>query len=150
MFPARRQSARLVELADRTILECATICRCCPCGIVNLIILTVLRLPAGFCRRALRNRTLRRRSKKIRHRRPDSVVIAACEFPEHVRQRQEEPQHGDNPDRSVASHGEETTRKQGKPELKSKKVRNPRTHPRSHRCGMRVPGRRREGQQATQ
>ncbi|PKA53192.1 hypothetical protein AXF42_Ash009922 [Apostasia shenzhenica] len=51
----------------------------------------------------------------------DGVVVAACESPEHVRQRQTDPQH-------VAPRGEETARKQGKPESESKKKANPRTH----------------------
>ncbi|PKA50899.1 hypothetical protein AXF42_Ash007554 [Apostasia shenzhenica] len=59
-----KQSARFAEVAGRTIAECAAICCCCPCGIVNLVILAVVRLPAGLCRRALRKRTLRRSSKK--------------------------------------------------------------------------------------
>ncbi|KAL5999290.1 hypothetical protein ACLOJK_040741 [Asimina triloba] len=48
--------ARLAELAGGTTAECAAICCCCPCGIVNLMVLAVVKLPAGLCRKAIARR----------------------------------------------------------------------------------------------
>nr|CAD1828102.1 unnamed protein product [Ananas comosus var. bracteatus] len=39
-----------------TAAECAAVCCCCPCAVVDLLVLAVVRLPAGICRRALRAR----------------------------------------------------------------------------------------------
>lgn len=49
--PAR---ARFAEVAGGTTAECAAVWCCCPCGIVNLVVFTVVRLPAGLCRKALK------------------------------------------------------------------------------------------------
>ncbi|KAG6770298.1 hypothetical protein POTOM_025976 [Populus tomentosa] len=54
-------SGRLGELAGGTTAECAAICCCCPCGLVNLLVLTMYKVPVGICRRALR----RKRRKKL-------------------------------------------------------------------------------------
>lgn len=59
-----RPSVRFAELAGGKTAECAAICCCCPCGLIGLIILAVVRLPAGLCHRALRKRILLWRSKK--------------------------------------------------------------------------------------
>ncbi|XP_065856600.1 uncharacterized protein [Euphorbia lathyris] len=49
------------ELAGGTTAECAAVCCCCPCGLAHLLYLTIYKVPAGLCRRALR----RKRSKKL-------------------------------------------------------------------------------------
>lgn len=49
------------ELAGGTTAECAAICCCCPCGLVNLLVLTIYKVPVGIIRRALR----RKRRKKL-------------------------------------------------------------------------------------
>ncbi|PKU81380.1 uncharacterized protein LOC110092631 [Dendrobium catenatum] len=59
-----RPSVRFAELAGGKTAECAAICCCCPCGLISLIILAVVRLPAGLLHRVLRKRILLRRSKK--------------------------------------------------------------------------------------
>ncbi|EHA8587249.1 putative Pollen preferential protein [Cocos nucifera] len=74
--PARQQpvmlkeppkpSARLAEVAGGTAAGCAAVCCCCPCGLVNLLVLTVVRLPAGLCHRALKTRAKRRAANKRR------------------------------------------------------------------------------------
>lgn len=48
--------ARLAELAGGTTAECAAVCCCCPCGIVNLVMLAVVKLPAGLARKAIARR----------------------------------------------------------------------------------------------
>ncbi|XP_008798689.1 uncharacterized protein LOC103713512 [Phoenix dactylifera] len=55
-----KPSARLAEVAGGTAAGCAAVCCCCPCGLVNLLVLTVVRLPAVLCQRALKARTKRR------------------------------------------------------------------------------------------
>ncbi|CAN6450234.1 unnamed protein product [Victoria cruziana] len=48
------------EIAGGTAAECAAVCCCCPCGLVDLLVLAVVRLPAGLCRKALRKNKTRR------------------------------------------------------------------------------------------
>lgn len=54
--------ARCGEVAGGTAAECAAVVCCCPCGLVNLLVLAAVWLPAGLCRRALRRK--RKRGKK--------------------------------------------------------------------------------------
>lgn len=44
------------EVAGGTTAECAAVCCCCPCGLANLLFLTIYKLPAGLCRRVLRRK----------------------------------------------------------------------------------------------
>ncbi|XP_026657311.2 uncharacterized protein LOC113461442 [Phoenix dactylifera] len=55
-----KPSARLAEVAGGTAAGCAAVCCCCPCGLLNLLVFTVVRLPAGLCQRALKARAKRR------------------------------------------------------------------------------------------
>ncbi|KAF8009368.1 hypothetical protein BT93_J0383 [Corymbia citriodora subsp. variegata] len=48
--------ARVAEAAGRTAADCTALCCCCPCTVVNLLALTVYRVPAGLCRRVRRRR----------------------------------------------------------------------------------------------
>ncbi|XP_042490901.1 uncharacterized protein LOC122070771 [Macadamia integrifolia] len=50
---ARKENLRLGEVAGGTAAERAAVCCCCPCGLVNLFVLAVYKLPAGLCRKAL-------------------------------------------------------------------------------------------------
>lgn len=50
------------EVVGGTAAECAAICCCCPCGIVNLLVLAVYKVPAGICRKVLR----RKRTQKVK------------------------------------------------------------------------------------
>ncbi|KAG2318000.1 hypothetical protein Bca52824_021122 [Brassica carinata] len=43
------------EFCGGTTASCAAVWCCCPCGIVNLLVLAVYRVPRGICRRALRS-----------------------------------------------------------------------------------------------
>ncbi|XP_010248041.1 PREDICTED: uncharacterized protein LOC104590965 [Nelumbo nucifera] len=56
-------NGRCAEIAGRTAADCAVICCCCPCGLVNLLVLAVYKVPTGLCRRALR------KHKKLKQRR---------------------------------------------------------------------------------
>ncbi|XP_026381658.1 uncharacterized protein LOC113276290 [Papaver somniferum] len=56
-------SKRFAEVAGGTAAECAAICCCCPCGIMNLLVLAVYKLPAGLCRKALKNKRIKRLKK---------------------------------------------------------------------------------------
>ncbi|WOK91593.1 hypothetical protein Cni_G00284 [Canna indica] len=51
--------ARFSEVAGTTAAGCAALCCCCPCGIVKLLVIVVLKLPAALVRRALRCRRMR-------------------------------------------------------------------------------------------
>ncbi|CAI9765923.1 unnamed protein product [Fraxinus pennsylvanica] len=50
----------LAEVAGGTVAECAAVCCCCPCGLANLLVLAMYKLPAGLCRKALRLKRRRR------------------------------------------------------------------------------------------
>ncbi|GAB4857189.1 hypothetical protein Ancab_015097 [Ancistrocladus abbreviatus] len=83
-------SARIAEVAGGTAAECAAVC-CCPCGLVNLLVLAVYKVPAGLCRKVLRNRRRRRLIKKgpmplpstpASSRRQRSSGFCGCDEPE--------------------------------------------------------------------
>ncbi|PKU64800.1 uncharacterized protein LOC110108221 [Dendrobium catenatum] len=59
-----KPSKRLAEVAGGKAAECAAVVCCCPCSLVNLLILTVVKLPAGLFRRAMRRRKMKRKRKK--------------------------------------------------------------------------------------
>ncbi|XP_059463158.1 uncharacterized protein LOC132192003 [Corylus avellana] len=54
-------SCRFAEVAGGTAAECAAVCCCCPCGLVNLLYLAIYKVPSTLWRRALR----RNRRKKL-------------------------------------------------------------------------------------
>ncbi|KAK4377804.1 hypothetical protein RND71_004100 [Anisodus tanguticus] len=56
--------ARFAEVAGGTTAECTAVACCCPCGIVNLLVLAVYKVPAGLCRKALRKNRRNRLMKK--------------------------------------------------------------------------------------
>ena len=53
------------EFCGGTTASCAAVCCCCPCGLVNLLVLAVYKVPRGICRRALR---IRRRKQLVKSR----------------------------------------------------------------------------------
>lgn len=59
-----KSTSRLAECAGRTTAECLTICCCFPCGLLNLLFLAAVRLPAGLCCRLIRKHIILQRSKK--------------------------------------------------------------------------------------
>ncbi|KAG0451704.1 hypothetical protein HPP92_026062 [Vanilla planifolia] len=60
----RKLSKRVAEVAGGTTAECAAVVCCCPCGLLNLLVLAVVKLPAGLLRRSLRRRRKRRAEKR--------------------------------------------------------------------------------------
>lgn len=54
----------MAEVAGGTTADCAAVCCCGPCAVVNLVVLAVYKVPAGLCRKALRRKRLRRLMKE--------------------------------------------------------------------------------------
>ncbi|KAL1549242.1 hypothetical protein AAHA92_17371 [Salvia divinorum] len=65
-FSSRGGMRRLsvAEMAGGATAECAAVCCCCPCGVLNLAVLAVYKVPAGLCRKALRKQRHRQLLKK--------------------------------------------------------------------------------------
>ncbi|XP_009418969.2 uncharacterized protein LOC103999051 [Musa acuminata AAA Group] len=61
-----RPGARCAEVAGGTAADCVAVCCLGPCLVVNLLVLTAVRLPAVACRRALRAREKRRQRARKR------------------------------------------------------------------------------------
>ncbi|XP_068327723.1 uncharacterized protein [Pyrus communis] len=59
--PPPRERRRVGEVAGGAAAECAAVCCCCPCSVMNLLILTVYKVPKGICRKALAHRKNKRR-----------------------------------------------------------------------------------------
>ncbi|KAL5995072.1 hypothetical protein ACLOJK_025130 [Asimina triloba] len=58
----KRPSARALfaEAAGSAAADCTAVCCCGPCVTVDLIVLAVVKLPVGLCRKAIRKKALRR------------------------------------------------------------------------------------------
>lgn len=52
------------EFCGGTTASCAAVWCCCPCGLVNLLVLAIYKVPKGICRRAIRSR---RRKKLVKN-----------------------------------------------------------------------------------
>ncbi|KAH7675283.1 Cytidine deaminase-like protein [Dioscorea alata] len=72
-----RRGTRCAEVAGGTAAECAAVCCCCPCGLVDLLVLAVVRLPCGLCRRAMRKRRRRRLAALMNGKKKPGVLLAA-------------------------------------------------------------------------
>ncbi|XP_062202082.1 uncharacterized protein LOC133904630 [Phragmites australis] len=57
-----REQPRCREVAGGTAAECAAVCCCFPCAVVELVALSAVRVPAALCRRAFLARRRRRRA----------------------------------------------------------------------------------------
>lgn len=66
---------RMSEFAGGTAAECAAVACCCPCGIVDLLVLAAYKVPAGLCRKALRKRRRRQAGKSAG---PDGIGLQTC------------------------------------------------------------------------
>ncbi|XP_019197776.1 PREDICTED: uncharacterized protein LOC109191620 [Ipomoea nil] len=44
------------EFAGGTAAECAMVCCCCPCAVLDFLVLAFYRVPVGLCRKAWRRR----------------------------------------------------------------------------------------------
>ncbi|XP_068634702.1 uncharacterized protein [Aristolochia californica] len=58
-------SSKFVETAGVTTAECAAVFCCWPCGLIDLVVTAFVKLPAGLCRRAIRNNQRKRRVKRL-------------------------------------------------------------------------------------
>ncbi|XP_037496634.1 uncharacterized protein LOC119369048 [Jatropha curcas] len=56
------KSKRFGEVVGGTAAECAAVCCCCPCTLMNLLVLTIFKMPACLCRK-VRNR-LRKKKRR--------------------------------------------------------------------------------------
>ncbi|CAI8614962.1 unnamed protein product [Vicia faba] len=54
------RTAIVGEVIGSTAAECLAVACCCPCGLANIFLLAVYKLPAGLCRKILRKRRRRR------------------------------------------------------------------------------------------
>ncbi|XP_021800058.1 uncharacterized protein LOC110744399 [Prunus avium] len=59
--PSPREKHRVGEVAGGAAAECAAVCCCCPCSVMNLLILTVYKVPRGLCRKAWAHSKKKRR-----------------------------------------------------------------------------------------
>ncbi|CAN1233866.1 hypothetical protein LINPERPRIM_LOCUS4033 [Linum perenne] len=59
-------SSSFGELAGGTTAKCAAIACCCPCGLANLLFLTIYKVPVGLCRKALRRKRRKHLTKAIK------------------------------------------------------------------------------------
>lgn len=57
---------RFTEVAGGATAECAAVACCCPCSVLNLLVLVMYKVPAGLFRKALRHKRRRRIMKKER------------------------------------------------------------------------------------
>ena len=57
--------ALCAEMAGSTAADCAAICCCCPCGLLSLVALVAVKLPAGLCRLFFLRRQQRKKKMAI-------------------------------------------------------------------------------------
>ncbi|KAG0447607.1 hypothetical protein HPP92_028255 [Vanilla planifolia] len=70
----KKPKKRVAEVAGGTAAECAAVVCCCPCGLINLLVLTMVKLPAGLFRRAVRRRKKRRSASNRKNKKPPGSV----------------------------------------------------------------------------
>jgi hypothetical protein len=51
-----KPSARVAEMVGSTAAGCAAVCCCCPCAVLDFVVLAVVKVPTGLCKRAIRAR----------------------------------------------------------------------------------------------
>ncbi|XP_038901895.1 uncharacterized protein LOC120088573 [Benincasa hispida] len=59
-----KEKRRFAEVAGGTAAGCAAICCCFPCSMMNLLILTVYKVPVGLCKKVWNKRGKRRQIAK--------------------------------------------------------------------------------------
>ncbi|KAK7375208.1 hypothetical protein VNO78_35901 [Psophocarpus tetragonolobus] len=60
----RRKRRRASEVAGNATAECAAVCCCLPCTVMDLLLLAAYKLPAGLVKKAIRKRKRRLLQKK--------------------------------------------------------------------------------------
>ncbi|KAJ4825269.1 hypothetical protein Tsubulata_048304 [Turnera subulata] len=63
----KKKKKALGEVAGGTAAECAAVCCCCPCALMDLLVLAVVKVPAGLCKKAKRRRRQMRKKKRRQH-----------------------------------------------------------------------------------
>ncbi|CAA6662829.1 unnamed protein product [Spirodela intermedia] len=53
-------------MAGKTAADCAAVCCCCPCGLLGLMVLVMVKLPAGLCRRSFLQRQQMKKKRKMK------------------------------------------------------------------------------------
>ena len=61
--PARK-GKKLGEVVGGTAAECAAVCCCCPCSVMELLVLSLFKVPTGLCKKAWKMRKRQRLMKK--------------------------------------------------------------------------------------
>lgn len=56
-----KKKQKFGEMAGGTAADCAAVWCCCPCAVMNLVVLAVYKVPAGLCRKAWSKQKKRRR-----------------------------------------------------------------------------------------
>ncbi|KAJ9178653.1 hypothetical protein P3X46_010520 [Hevea brasiliensis] len=57
---------RFGEVAGGTAAECTAVCCCCPCTVMNILVLAIYKMPACICRRAReRHRVMKRQQQTL-------------------------------------------------------------------------------------
>ncbi|POO01401.1 hypothetical protein TorRG33x02_027080 [Trema orientale] len=64
--PIFKEKRRIGELAGGTAAECAAVCCCFPCALMNFVVLAVYKVPTELCRKAWAKRKKRQRSAKMK------------------------------------------------------------------------------------
>ncbi|KAD0676531.1 hypothetical protein E3N88_43871 [Mikania micrantha] len=72
-----RRSSRVAEVVGGTAAEVAAVSCCFPFAMVDFMVLTMYKVPAGLCRKAMRRRS-RRRSLMHYHEEPVTVMQPAA------------------------------------------------------------------------
>ncbi|KAM7528491.1 hypothetical protein LguiB_031901 [Lonicera macranthoides] len=66
LLPEKSEKHKSIgEVAGGTTAECAAVCCCCPWTLVNLLILTVYKVPKGLCKKVIRKK---KKKKLLKHR----------------------------------------------------------------------------------
>lgn len=82
-----KEKRRFAEVAGGTAAECAAICCCFPCSIMNFLILTVYKVPVGLCKKMWRKRGKRRHlAKKNKAAAATATAGAGIEWPHNGRE----------------------------------------------------------------
>ncbi|EFH39031.1 hypothetical protein ARALYDRAFT_481606, partial [Arabidopsis lyrata subsp. lyrata] len=79
-----KERRKVGEVAGGAAAECAAVWCCCPCAVVNLVVLAVYKVPAAVCKKAWR-RSKRRRFTRKRHGLLASATAEGSESTVHAR-----------------------------------------------------------------
>ena len=55
-----RKGKKFGEMVGGTTAECTVVCCCCPCSVMELLVLGLYKVPIGLCKKALRRRKRQR------------------------------------------------------------------------------------------